>query len=248
MKHIKYLIVLICFTSCAHVIEFRSSHFLTPTVSDQQWGGSFSLSAATPSKVRVVDNISGNPPVVGNVVVNDDITISDALLLGKLGMDFNLSLFPSLEAYLTGSTYGLKWQFMNHAKYDHNWVGSLMVGLGGRSISDSIEQSGQPEEKVTSKVSTQKVGLSLGYAKSKSFTPYVSYVHEQHKVKTEVDNSHGHFGPYENEGQHDYATIGLSTKYDGILAAIEYNFIFLDWKDAEYKKHNTIGLLFGIQW
>lgn len=242
MKLFKSALILLALSSCTHTIEFRSSHFLTPTVSDQQWGGSINFSGATPSKVTIIDNMSSNPPT-NNVRVNEDVTASDVLLFNKLGFDLNLSVAKSLEVFTTGPVYGLKWQFLNHAHYEESLVASVLAGFGGRKV-----ETEDGNDKASSKVTTARYGASLGYAVSKKFVPYVSYVHEDHKTKTEVENSFGNFGDYENKGKHNYATVGISTDLGGLKLAAEYNFVMLDWQNAEYKKHNTLGVLAGVQW
>ena len=79
------------------------------------------------------------------------------------------------------------------------------------------------------------------------FAPYISVIQEQHDTKTEVDNSYGHFGVFENSGRHDYISIGVSTVGKGLKAALEYNYIQLKWDDVSAKQ-NTFGILLGAEW
>lgn len=243
MKFLKLALILLGLSSCTHTINFRSSHFLTPTVSDHQLGGSISFSEAGLSKLTIIDDISTNPPLANRVRLNDDVTTSDFVLFEKMGFDLNLSVIDSLEVFTTGPVFGLKWQFFNFADYNQIFVASVMAGLGGKKT-----ESEKGSDKASSKVGTVRYGASFGYAESRSFIPYISYIHEDHKVKTEVDNSYGHFDGYSNQGKHDYFSVGISSFLGIFKLAAEYNYILLDWEASDYKKQNTVGILIGSTW
>lgn len=246
--HYKFILLLFL-SSCAHTIDLRTSHFLTPTVSEGQWGGSVSLSGAQPSKITLVNDITTNPPTRTGVKINDDITVSDLFMLSGFGFDLNLSPYPSLEIFIDNYTLGLKWQFLNYGFVDDGVVGSFIGAYGGKSTTIDVSSSGQPGSHSTSNVSTLRLGASVGYQFVHAFkwSPYLSIIHEQHNAKTEVDNSYGHFGAYENSGRHEVLSVGASTVGKGLKMALEYNFIQLNWDDVNANQ-NTVGFLIGGEW
>jgi hypothetical protein len=100
MNKISKLVLFFFLSSCTHTIDLRTSHFLTPSVSETQWGGSVGFSGAQPSKITLVDDITTNPPLRTGVKINEDTTMSDVFMFSGFGFDFNLSPYTSLEAFL----------------------------------------------------------------------------------------------------------------------------------------------------
>lgn len=227
--------------SCTHTIDIRSSHFLTPKTGDEQWSGSVSFSGSQPTKITLVDDISANPPVQDPININKNLSVSDIFIFTSMDLNFNISVYPSLELLINTSTYGLKWQFLNHGSSSDAWVASIM-GAMGSSTSSQTSNADRSE----STLNTSRYGVSVGHTFN-YVLPYVSYINEQHKTTTQVNNSHGRFGDYKNTGRHEYLTVGLSTAKTGFKAALEYNMINILWDDVKGYQ-NTVGLLLGFEW
>lgn len=229
------------FSACSHTIDLRSAHFLTPMTSNEQWGGSLAVSASQPTKVTLVDNITANPPTRTGVKINEDVDPGDVLLFNYIGLDLRLAVLPGVEAVLDNHTFGLKWQFLNHQK-DDAVLASVLAAYGTR---DDETTSGSAESKT--RLATYRGGLSVGYG-FKGWAPYVSYVYDEYKARTEVQNSSGSFGPYEDTGKHHNYSVGLSTRGPGLNAALEYNYLVMRWNDGGEAYQDSVGVLLGVEW
>ena len=161
------------------------------------------------TKVTVVKDINTNPPDRSAVEINKDADYGDLVLANNIGFDASLTLGKGVEFYLDSNLAGLRWQFLNNGNSNQVWTAAVLGAIGSKDKTTSQSDSTSSSE-AKSDVDSSQVGLSVGY-KFTGFVPYVSYIHETHKVSTTVTNSHGNFGPYEDNGVHDYYSIGIST-------------------------------------
>lgn len=142
---------------------------------------------------------------------------------------------------------GARFQFLNHGAGPDTWVASIQGAIGQREDSTTTGNSSSTSE-AKSKIKTTQAGISLGY-KLAHIVPYISYIHESHEVKTDVTNSHGSFGPYDDKGTHQYYSIGVASHGRGLTYGIEYNRINIDWERAESTKpQDALGLKLGFAW
>lgn len=227
-------------SGCTHSIEMNSAHFITPMTNDNQWGGMVALSGAKPTTVMLVEGIGSNPPVRNGVKINDDINSTELILLEYLDVDLKLSVYPSVEVTVDSEVVGVKWQFLNHRQSD-TVLASLLVGYGSRS-----KESSTGTAKAKTELQTTRTGVSVGYGFAE-WAPYASFVYDQHKTKTEVNNNSGKFN-YDDKGTHQNISIGVSTRGQALAAALEFNHVMLDWDGAKKTSQDGIGIQLGYQW
>lgn len=225
---------------CTHSIEMNSAHFLTPMTNDNQWGGSIAISAGKPTKVTLVQSIGSNPPTRTGIKINDDVSGSDMTVFEYIDADLKLSVFPSVEVTVDSEVVGVKWQFLNHRQSDVV-LASALVGYGMRSNETS---SGTANAKT--ELRTTRAGFSVGYGFAE-WAPYASYIYDQHKTKTEVNNNAGKWD-YDDKGTHQNFSVGVSTRGQKLVAALEFNHLLLDWDGATKTSQNGVGLQLGYQW
>lgn len=248
MKALLGFTLLVLTSGCSHTINFRASHFATPVTGENQWSGHVALVGAAATKITVVNDIETNPPNRDILKVNDDVDVADLFMLNSVGVDASLTVLKSLDITLDNSLFGLRYQFLNHGAGPQNWVASIQGAYGQRDSSTSEGNSGGTTAEAKSKVTTSQAGLSLGY-KLEKIVPYVSYIYESHEVKTDVTNTHGSFGPYNDKGIHQYYSIGLSSHGRGLVYGIEYSRLNIDWERAPtMEAQDALGLKIGFAW
>ncbi len=239
-------LLLLSSVSCTHTIDFRTSHFASPVVGDEQWSGHLAAVGSGVTKITVVNDIETNPPTRSALEVNKDVNVADLIGASNVSADFSLNVWREFDIFLDGSLAGIRYQFLNHGKQDRVWVGALHGAFAQRTTSTSSTKSGI-ESKAESKVTTSQAGISLGY-KFAAVVPYFSYILESHEVSTNVTNGGGKFGPFEDKGTHYNYSIGLSSHHRGISYAIEYNMIEISWDRAERAYQNSAGAKIGFAW
>lgn len=236
-----FLALTLLLWGCSHTIDLRSAHFLTPMTSAEQWGGSFAVSASKPTKVTLIDDIGTNPPARTGVKINQDVNAGDILLFNHIGLDLKLAVLPSLEVALDNHTAGLKWQFLNHRK-ENTLLASLLAAYGTRT--DTTNSNGNESK---TKLATTRAGISVGYGYT-NWVPYLSYIYDEYKARTDVQNSSGNFGTYEDSGRHHNYALGISTRGAGFSFAVEYNHLVMKWDTADHAYQNSVGVLIGAEW
>jgi hypothetical protein len=229
--------------SCSHTVDFKTSHFAVPHVDEGNWGGSISTSVGAPSKITFVDDISTNPPTRNGIGINEDVDLGTLLLLDTIFIEAELGLgSSSFELFHEKGINGLRWQFWGFGSGKNQWVATVQGGAG--SFSD---QTTENTDTANTKITSMQKGMSIGYKTEKSII-YVSYIKNEHSGSTDVVNTNGSFGPYEDEGVHQHYGIGVSTYGPGILLGVEYNFIQLDWDGVSRKNQETVAARIGYSW
>ena len=246
MKSLAYISLVVLLSSCSHTINFRASHFAVPITGENQWDGHVAIVGSSVTKVTVVNDTSANPPRRDSILINSDVDAGDLVAANNVGVDLSLSVLKSLDVYLDNSLLGLRWQFLNHSAKSDVWVASVQGAYGTKSTSTSTTY-GNDSADSDSDVKTQQVGASVGY-KLARVVPYISYIHETHDVSTKVNNNHGDFGPYSDKGTHAYTTVGVSSHGKGLVYAVEYNFITIDWDRSKRDYQNAVGIKLGFAW
>ncbi len=232
--------------ACTHTLKFRAAHFASPVVSEKQWSGHAALIAASITKVTIINDVETNPPRRDEVLINADLDAGDLLMLNRLGLDISLSPLKSLELYIQDAYGGLRWQLLNHSAKSDAFVAAIHGALASKSSSSTTSISGG-ESKSSSDIRSRQGGISIGY-KFKEFVPYLSYIYENHKASTRVDNPNGSFGPYEDSGIHQYYAIGFSTHKVGGHLALEYNRVQILWDRSKISWQDSTGLKLGYAW
>lgn len=247
MKFLPVILLGLMLSACSHTINFRASHFAIPVTGEDQWSGHVAATGTAISKITVVNDMTSNPPNTNPVRINADIDAGDIVGVNYIGFDASLTLLKRLDLILDNSLLGLRVQVLNHGAGPENWVAAIHGAMGNRDVKNSQESSGNTSE-AKSEVKTTQLGVSVGY-KFAAVIPYVSYIHEKHETSTRVTNTHGSFGPYENNGTHQYYSIGLTTYQKGLRFGLEYNRINLDWKNAlDSEWQDAIGVKLGFAW
>ena len=240
------LFLLAAVTGCSHSIKIKGARFAAPTVGEKQWSGFISLSGSADTRITLIENIDGNPPTRNPVRINEDADAGDLLGLNFLGFEAALSPLKAVEIYLDNSLIGLRWQFLNHGK------GPLVAALQAGHVSGSQGTSYEEDSgssSAESDIDRTQAGISFGYQVNENIMPYVSYLHENYEVETRVTNSNGNFGPYDDEGQHQFLAIGVMSPRKGVFWAIEYNYILIDWDRAlDDETQNAVGIRIGGAW
>lgn len=235
-------------SACSHTINLRANHFASPVVADNQWGGHMAGAVTGNTTIALVNNFTSNPPIRTTVEVNKNIDATDLLMLNNIGFDASISFLPSLELYVDSSLYGLRWQFLNHGPTTDNIVASIQGAYGTKSkTSSESDSNGAVTAEAKSDVTTTQYGGSIGYRFAK-VAPYLSYIRENHKVKTTVTNSGTTFGPYDDSGAHDYFSVGMTTVGQGFELALEYSMININWDRASKAYQNSFGAKIGFAW
>ncbi len=233
-------------SACSHSVTLRASHFATPIVADDQWGGQLSLVGTSVTKVTLVNDLTSNPPLRNSILINDDIDIADSLYINRLSIDGRLTVWSGLEAYIDGALWGLRYQFLNHQGGTNKWVASALVAAGNRK-SETSRSWGSSTAEGESEVKSRQAGLSVGY-KFEDVVPYISYIHEKHEAETKVMGTNGNFGPYYDSGIHQYYSIGITSHKKGLAYAAEYSRIYIDWEDGSPTNQDAFGLKIGLAW
>ena len=228
-------------SACTHTIDFSTSHFAVPHVSEKQFGGNAYASSAQVSKITVVSSLDGNPPT-NSIAINEDEDVTSLLLLDDIAAGFDMALIGPMELFYEDGRAGLRIQFLGHGSGAGSFVGSIQ---GAYDTFD--EASSSDSYQVDSNVETTQYGMSLG-KKTDNIIVYVSYIHEKHKIDTTVVNGSGSFGPYNDEGIHKTYSFGLSSHRPGLLAGIEYNYVDMAWNDSTTDTQESLGLRLGFEW
>ncbi|MCB9073053.1 MAG: hypothetical protein H6623_05495 [Bdellovibrionaceae bacterium] len=243
-----FLIFMFFTTGCSHSISIKGSRFFAPVTANEQWGGFATLSAGGDTRVTLVNDITANPPTRSSVLINQDVDAGDIFGINYLGIEAGLSVVKSLEVYLDNSLLGLRWQFLNHGA-EEGWVAAIEAGYASSSQGRSFDVESGNSSSATSKVARAQGGLSLGYKVNEHFLPYLSYIYESYDVKTDVTNSYGSFGPYTDKGHHNLVSFGIMRPGPGIILALEYTHIFINWTGApKSANQDAIGARFGFGW
>ncbi len=247
MKRFVLLLCLCFLMGCTHTIRMRSSHFNTPITSEKLFGGHFGAVGATPTTVTLINDITTNPPLRSEVKVNEDLKVSDLLLISNIGYDFSLGIGHSVELTASDSEYGVKWQFLNPGAKAGSVVGAVRAGLGSKTATTSTT-SGDVECRASSSITLEQGGISFGYMVKESFVPYISYVNDSISVTTNVTNGFGAFNDYKDKGIHSITSLGFANGSPGFDYAIEYNMIDIKWDRADRKYQNSVGFKLGARW
>lgn len=243
-----YLVTLALLSlGCAQSVDLRASHFAVPITSDENWNGKLYLSSTSNTKVTVLSDYTSNPPVEGDIRINEDFDVGDLFFpIETLGLDASLHSMHGLEILVQGSKAGLRWQFLGHGAQDQAWVAALHGLAGGFTQIKSRDPETPTFAEARSEVATTQAGISLGY-RTGSFVPYVSFIKENHNIKTSVTNSGGAFGPYKDSGEHLYYSVGLTTPREGLSYTVEASGIAIAW-EGKKAWQNSLGLRLGYAW
>lgn len=246
MKTLFALSLLFFLSACSHTLKFRASHFAVPVTGENQWDGYAALVGAAVTKVTVIENIETNPPTRNSVKINEDVDAADLVFANNIGVDAGLTVWKGIDLFLDNSLVGFRYQFLNHGAGPHNWVASLQGAYGQKDNTSSITSGGSTSE-AKSKIITSQAGISLGY-KLEHVVPYLSYIYESHDASTDVTNNSGSFGPYKDNGIHQYYSVGITSHERGFLYGVEYSRIQIKWDRSEEKPQDSMGLRFGFAW
>lgn len=232
--------------SCSHNLKFANNHFVVPVTAENSWNGHISAAATGVTNVTVINDITTNPPVRNKVLINEEVNASDALFLNNFGVNGSLSLLPSLEAYVSMGTWGLRWQFLNHGMTRDQWVAAVQVGYGSKEQSTNISgNSGYDTAK--SEIKTKEAGISVGY-RMLDIVPYGSYVYNAHDVKTTVEDAGASFGPYDDHGVHQSISLGLTSYRRGIDYGAEVSMTQIEWDRSDVSGQLSLGGKIGYAW
>lgn len=234
---------LLFLTSCSHTIHLRASHFAVPVVANKTFSPRFDIVGTPTTKVTLVDDITTNPPTRTHIKINDDSAdIAEMLFVNQLSLDGGMSLLGGTEVFFDGGLLGLRWQFLNHNANINKWVSSIHGAYGGSKLSRSINM-----DEATTDRKTNQVGLSIGYQNA-VFTPYLSYIYEKNETKTDVRNTYGTFGPYEDKGIHQYVAIGIAKTSPGFSIALELNLVDAFWNKTDRQSQLAGAARIGYHW
>ena len=154
---------------------------------------------------------------------------------------------PSLEAYYSVGTWGLRWQFLNHGSTPDQWVAAVQAGHGRRDESNAVSSNGATDS-ATSDIVTKEAALSVGYRLEKS-VPYVSYVYNVHDVTTNVKDTGGaKFGPYDDHGVHQSLSLGITTYQKGADFGLEASITQIEWDRSNVMGQFSVGGKIGLSW
>lgn len=236
-------------SACSHSVEFKGTHFVTPTV-EKQWSGDLSYNASKPGSISVAQNVDTAYPT-GNIIPGtSDIGISDFvginIMVDTFSFNGQLAVLNHLAIYMDGSTFGGKWQFWGQSK-THGWVGATQLGLGNRN--ENSKHNAQLTNdtnsiEVTSNITTTQAAISIGH-KFQYTTPYVSFLAEKGEIKTSLKNQHGNWA-FKAQGLNTYATLGITSNTPFLIGA-EVTYMNMSWEDKEHDQING-GLLIGYKW
>lgn len=234
---------LLFLTSCAHSIHIRASHFAVPVVANRTFSPRFDIVGTSTTKVTLVDDMTTNPPTRTHIKINDDSAdIAEMFFIHQLSFDGGFSLLGGTEVFFDGGLLGLRWQFLNHNHSTNKWVSSIHGAYGSSKISRNINN----DEAATDRI-TNQAGLSVGYQNA-NFTPYLSYIYEKNETKTNVRNTYGTFGPFEDKGIHQYLAIGIAKTSLGFSVALELNLIDALWNKVDRQSQLAGGARIGYHW
>ncbi|MEC9282348.1 MAG: hypothetical protein VX642_06525 [Bdellovibrionota bacterium] len=230
--------------SCSHTIEFPTSRFAVPYVATDSLKGNVNVHISDPASITVATNLDGNPPTHGPVSINtdgvDDIT--DLISADGIGIGVELAIAGPLEIFYDTKMAGLRWQVLGHGGGAGTWVASIQGGLTGFE-----ETTSQSDYSASSKVKSTQKGISVG-RQGERVLGYVSYLEETHSVETNISNSNGSFGPYDDSGKHKIYSVGMSTYSSHFLIGIEYSYANIEWDTNISDVHEAVGLRVGFAW
>lgn len=239
-------IAILSLAGCAQTIDVRASHFAVPIVPDRSFSGHVALAAVSKTRVRLLENYQSNPPVDGVTKINEDASVSDVIFpISNLSLDLRLALAGGAEIYSHGSSFGLRWQLLNHGAGPDKWVAAIHGASGTFRTTTSVGNPSTAE--VSSQVKSGQGGLSIGY-RFRDVTPYVSYIYEHHDAASDVKNTGGTFGPYEDSGYHQYATFGITSSGPGLSFGVEVSSIMMAWSGGTTAQQTSTGLRLGWAW
>lgn len=246
MKYLILLSITAFLGGCGHTVRFPSSHFATPVTAESQWGGSINALGSAVTKVTLISDKSTNPPD-RTITINEEVDAGDFLPLFNLGLNGSLSVIQGTEVFFDNSLLGVRFQFLNHGAGTQKWVASILGAYGSREVSTSTTYNNSSTDKANSKVITTQAGISLGY-KLEHIVPYFSYIYEFHDISTDVTNPNGSFGPYKDQGVHQYYALGISSHGRGFTYGAEYNRIQIKWDRSTTTPQDALGLKLGFSW
>lgn len=239
-------IAILSLSGCAQTVDVRASHFAVPVVPDRSFSGHVNLAAVSKTRIRLVENYQSNPPVDGVTKINEDTSITDFLFpISNLSLDLRLALAAGAEIYSNGSTFGLRWQVLNHGAGTDKWVAAIHGASG--AFRSGVSVGSPPTSEASSQVKTAQGGVSVGY-RFHDVTPYVSYIYEHHDASTDVKNPGGTFGPYEDSGYHQYASFGVTSSGTGFSYGVEISSITMVWSGGATAQQTATGLRLGWAW
>ncbi len=248
MKNLLLLCLVLLSVGCSHSIKIKGARFISPKVSDTQWGGYASLSLGADTRITLIDDVGDNPPTRNPVRINQDPDAGDLLGLNYIGLEAGVSPLKRTELYYDNGAIGIKWQLLNFEPKTKDWVASILAGYGDSSQGSTFGEDSDTSE-AESEIDRTQYGFSVGYVAKDDLIIYTSYLNESYDVETTVNNTSGKFGPYKDEGNHQIIAIGLTTPQKGFLWSFEYNHIIIDWDRANDKKdQNLVAGRMGYSW
>lgn len=244
---LRSLLMVVGVCGCAHSIDFRSNHFASPVVSDKQWGGHAAAVGGGVTRVTLSNDTTTNPPTRDKVSINEDVNVTDFLLLNLVSFDASLNVLNGVDLFVDGVYSGVRYQFLNAGAGNDLWVGALHGGYANYTKTTTQSSSASSEVKTMAEVTSSQAGLSLGY-KFANVVPYFSYILEEHSVSSKVQNSYGSFGPYIDGGKHYYYSLGFSSFEPGLKYAVEISLIDIYWQRSEHRQQTSSAFKLGYQW
>lgn len=234
-------------SSCSHSIKFANNHFAVPVTSENTGSGHISAAATGVTEVKVLNDMTSNPPRRERVIINEGVDGKVPLLLNSLGVNGSLGIIPSLEVLYNAGTWGLRWQFLNHGVTPDQWVAAFQVGYGTNEQSSSVSGS-TGTDSAKSEVKSRQAALSVGY-RFAELVPYMSYVLNAHEVKTQVQDAGGlSFGPYEDKGDHQSISWGVTSYKKGVDYGFEATLTKIDWQRSVEMGQFSVGGKIGYAW
>lgn len=240
------VVALSSLAGCAQTIDVRASHFAVPIVPDRSFSGHATLAAVSKTRVRLLENYHSTPPVDGATKINEDASVSDVFFpISNLSLDLRLALAGGAELYSHGSAFGLRWQILNHGAGPDKWVAAIHGASG--TFRTTLSTGSPPTAEASSQVKTGQGGVSVGY-RFHDVTPYVSYIYEHHDASSDVKNTGGTYGPYEDSGYHQYATFGVTSSGTGFSYGVEISSISMVWNGSTTAQQTATGIRLGWAW
>jgi hypothetical protein len=201
------------------------------------------------TSITLVQDTSANPPLRDQIKINSDADVLNLFYLNNMSLDASLAVVKSVEAVLSGSFWGLRWQFLNHGQKE-GWVAAVQGAIGSSQRTKSSSVSGGSSSSTfgaETEVNSTQAAVSLGY-QFVNLVPYLSLITENHQATTTVTNNSGNFGPYEDQGRHQYLALGITSIQSGFSYAFEVNTIQIDWDRAQKAQQTSGGARIGYAW
>lgn len=241
MKSSALYLFFIFFCGCTTptAIYLSTQRFQTPATEGGFLNGSAGLVAGGSVAVNPVQNLSAPPGTSG-------AQISPPSMWGSLGftglLRGELGVLKMADLVLQGSQAGVKVQWLGE-DVKEGWKSSVQFLTSGNLDYSSSSSNNT----LTSKMTGQDFGVSLGYCYPTNFSLYASLGHRTYSTAESLNQS-GSITNWNDSGYQNIFALGFYLPGETYYLGMELSSVETGWSRTSPYYEASLGGIFGVRW